>query len=161
MSSLISLNQEYINILHEIEQNDGLISNEIESNLIKNLNESKDKVSNYCLMLDAIDADIEFCKARINQAKEYVDRLEKKKESLKQIALSVVQSRNEKLEGNDGRWIGRRKSTSVNIIDESKIPSFYIKLKPELDKALIKQELSNGNFIEGAELVIKESLTWK
>lgn len=161
MSSLIHLNNEYQELLVSIKQNDGEISPELELLLTKNLIESKEKVSNFCLILDAHDNEIEFVKIKISEAKNYIEQLEKIQNRLKSIALQVVESRGSKLEGNFGRWINKRKSTSVNITDESKVPAYYLKIKTEIDKALIKADLNNGVVVDGADILTKESLAWK
>lgn len=51
--------------------------------------------------------------------------------------------------------ISYRKSEVVNIIDESKIPSEYIKVKTETSpmKAEIKKALKDGKVIDGVDLV--------
>ena len=52
-----------------------------------------------------------------------------------------------------------RSSQAVEIIDESKIPNEYIKVKTEVDKSAIREALLHGEVIEGAELKQNQSLT--
>lgn len=57
--------------------------------------------------------------------------------------------------------ISYRKSKSVEVVDEAKIPAEYWREKRELNKADIKQALENGIKIDGVTIVEKESLTIK
>ena len=56
--------------------------------------------------------------------------------------------------------ISYRKSTSVRVIDESKIPPEYIKVKEvfSVDKKAIAEKLKNFEPVDGATLDLKESV---
>lgn len=51
-----------------------------------------------------------------------------------------------------------RTSQQVEIIDEAKIPNIYIKVKTEVDKKALREDLKNGVIIEGATLKENKSL---
>lgn len=162
MSSLIQLNNDYVEIMKTIELNEGEISEEMELALTKNLIESKDKISGYVLLLDRFENEVEFVNNQIKKAKEYISKIEKQKDRLESIALKVIESKGSRLEGNNGNWINKRKSTSLEITDESKIPAIYSKIEVKIDKASVKEAiLKRGEQIDGC--IIKEniSLQWK
>lgn len=161
MSSLIQIHRDYLSILDQIKDNGGEITEQIETDLIKNLIQSKEKVSNYCLVLDKYESEISFMKAKVKEAVAFIDRLEKQKEHLERIALEVVKSKGEKLEGENGNWINKRKSKSLEIVDENSIPDFYKKISVSLDKASIKGAIAMGEEVPGAIIKENESLQWK
>lgn len=161
MSSLVQINREYLEIIKAIEDNGGEITEQIETDIIKNLIQSKEKVSNYCLILDRYESEIDFMKNKVKEAMAFIDRLENQKEKLERIALSVVNARGSKLEGEGGSWINKRKSTSVEITNKDIIPPIYFKVEPKIDVKAIKEALNNGEKIDGAELKENESLQWK
>lgn len=161
MSSLIKIHQDYLQILAAIEDNEGELTEQLEVDLVKNLIESQEKVSGYCLVLDKYSNEIAFMKDQIKKAKEYIDRLEKQQSKLEKIALEVIKSKGTKLDGTGGRYLSTRKSTQLNIIDESEIPSLYQKFEITYDKAAIKDALKKGEVIQGCELKENINLNWK
>jgi len=161
MSSLIELNKEYKDLMNLLSENEGEITQEIELQLTKNLIESKDKISGYVLMLDRYESEIEFTKSQIKKAKEYIDKLDAQKAKLEKIALDVVNSRGSKLEGNNGNWINKRKSSKLNVLDPDLIPSIYTKIEVKLDNAKIKEDLQKGIEIPGAVIEENLNLSWK
>ncbi len=56
-----------------------------------------------------------------------------------------------------------RKSESVKLTDESKLPELYVKTKTttSADKTAIKKALKAGEVIEGAEIEVKQNLQIK
>ena len=57
--------------------------------------------------------------------------------------------------------ISYRKSTSVNITDDSKIPAEFIKVEEvfKIDKKAIAEKLKEFEVVDGAELEVKENIT--
>jgi DNA repair ATPase RecN len=162
VSTLVQIHQDYLAIIEQIEANCGEITEQLETYMVKNLIESKEKVSNYCLILDKYTSEIEFMKAKVKEAVAFIDRLEKQKEHLEKIALDVVNAKGEKLEGVGGNWINKRKSVSLEIINESLIPPIYYKIETKLDKAAVKEAiLKRGEHIEGCVIRENTSLQWK
>ena len=49
-------------------------------------------------------------------------------------------------------------SESVNLFDESEVPSDYFKFEPKIDKTAIKKALKSGESVPGAELETKFNL---
>jgi hypothetical protein len=162
MSTLVQIHRDYLAIIDQIESNNGEISEELEKALITNLIESKEKVSNYCLVLDKYESEIEFMKSKVKEAVAFIDRLEHQKETLERIALDVVNAKGDRLEGDGGHWINKRKSASLEIVNESMIPPIYYKIETKLDKAAVKEAiLKRGEHIEGCVIRENTSLQWK
>ena len=162
MSSLVNIHQDYLRIMGQLEESGGELTESMALELIKNLNESLDKVSNYCLVLDSLENEIAFSKAKIKEANEYVAKVELAKQKLEAIALGVVNSRGSKLIGVGGRWINKRKSNSLVVLDESLVPAIYMKVTTSIDRAEIKNDiLKKGEVVPGCEIKENESLQWK
>lgn len=161
MSSLIQIHQDYLQILAAIEDNEGQLTEQLEIDLVKNLIESQDKVSGYCLVLDKYTNEIAFMKDQIKKAKEYIDRLERQQSKLEIIALEVIKSKGTKLEGTGGRYLSTRKSTKLDIYDDSLVPPIYSKIEIKLDNAAIKEALKKGEDVPGACLYENTNLSWK
>lgn len=160
MSSLISLAQEYQEILKEIELAEGQLSEALENRLAENLQKSAEKVSNYVLMLDMLSNKSKFISEQIKKAQDYKAQIDSKIEFLESIAMRVIETTG-RLEGNNGSWISSRKNVKVHISDETKIPPTFYKIKTELDKAAIKEALKNGEQVEGAVLMETKHISWK
>lgn len=94
---------------------------------------------------------------------ERIKDTEKSIESLKKrLTYSMYAVGKDKLETTKAK-ISFKGSTSVNVLDESKIPYGYMTEKVEYkpDKVKIKQALENGQVIAGAELVSKTNIQIK
>jgi len=161
MSSLIALENEYKEIMQMIADNDGELTDMVETMLVKNLIESKTKVSGYCVILDRFEQEIEFANEQIKKAKDYVDKIKRQKDRLEMIALQVIQSKGARLEGDLGRWISTRKSSSVEITDPDLVPPIFAKVTVSLDKAAIKAAIASGDEVPGARISENLNVTWK
>jgi predicted nucleic acid-binding Zn-ribbon protein len=161
MSSLIALDNEYRELMQIIQDGDGEISPEVELALTKNLIESKDKVSGYIVVLDRFESEIEFANEQIKKAKDYVDKIKRQKDRLENIALQVIQSKGARLEGEMGRWISTRKSSSVEITDQDLVPPIFSKVTVSLDKSAIKAAIASGEEVPGARISENLNVTWK
>lgn len=108
--------------------------------------------------------------SRIDECKKYIEQLEnnkkkllKKHERLQKFLIDFMNKSNfEKISGNTSE-IKIRKNKSVNIFDINKIPNAYKNQKIEFvpDKSKIKQAILAGENIEGAELKVNSSLSFK
>jgi len=161
MSSLITLETEYKEIMQMIQDADGELTDMVETMLVKNLIESKQKVSGYCVILDRFEQEIEFANEQIKRAKEYVEKIKRQKDRLEMIALQVIQSKGTRLDGEMGRWISTRKSSSVEITDQDLVPPIFSKVTVSLDKAAIKAAIASGEEVPGARISENLNVTWK
>ncbi len=102
---------------------------------------------------DSIKQELE----RLSKAKKSRER---KMESLKGYLVNVMQSlEKSKIETDLGTY-GLRKSKSVTILDQAKIPEEYIRVKEDVsvDKKGLAAVLKSGETVEGAALVENYSL---
>lgn len=163
MASLYEIKNEYLNVLNNIEfdEETGEILNLEELDNMESVFEEKAEA--VALYIKEQVALAEAIKAEEKSLYERRKKMENKSERLKTyLAESLVEVGRDKFETPKCK-LSFRKSTSVEIPDESLIPKEYLKetitYKP--DKTLIKQDIQNGCVVEGATLVEKRSLQVK
>ena len=121
--------------------------------------ERNNKIENVALWIKNLRADAEAYKA---EAQAFVDRkkaAERKIESLTRLLEITLRGRKFKTERVQ---IGYRKSDSVQIDKNAKLPDEYLRIRePEPDKAALKKALKDGVEIEGAWLEEKLNMQVK
>jgi Siphovirus Gp157 len=163
LPSLIQIESELSAINNDIMSNDGLINEVQEAQLKALLIMEKDKVDAYCMMLDRIESETTFVEQRIEEAKNYIKRLQSVKENMSRIALSGINQKGEKLIGTTGRYMTTRKSKKVIVQDDTLLTDEYLRTKhtQEADKVKIKEALEKGEAVPGCHLEENVSLQWK
>ena len=121
--------------------------------------ERNNKIENVALWIKNLRADAEAYKA---EAQAFVDRkkaAERKIESLTRLLEITLRGRKFKTERVQ---IGYRKSDSVQIDKDAKLPDEYLRFRePEPDKAALKKALKDGVEIKGAWLEEKLNMQVK
>ena len=120
---------------------------------------TEEKVEGYCQVIKELQADLDKFKAesdrlaaRMKTTKNGIDRM---KNSLLTFLSASGQSKVKA--GTFSVSVGTSKQT--NILDESLIPAeFKIPQPDKIDKKAIKDAIENGQDVEGAEIVINESV---
>ena len=119
----------------------------------------EDKVEGYSMVIRNIESDVDGLDKEIKRLTERKKMLENGIDRMKknlQFALAATGKRKVQTEK---FTVSLRKSTSVRIVDESKIPEEFFKVKTErtISKKELAQRLKEQE-IDGAELVENESL---
>lgn len=140
----------------------GEIDQEKANRLLEGLQEAWDtKLENIGLFIKNIEAE---AKAIKEEEKNLADRrkaLENKSESLKnylQYALDL--QKKDKFETAKIR-VSFRSSQQLVILDETKVPSEFLKVKTEIDKTAIKTAIKEGATFDYATIVDKKNLQIK
>ena len=132
------------------------IDEEVKNEIIENIKlQMETKAENIIAVIRNYETRIEGIKAEEKRLMEYRKSEEKKLERLKEYTTYCIELLgNKKLDTTLGRISLRKKPATLNIIDESLIPSQYKEIiqTVKVDKAQIKKDLKEGN-IEGVELV--------
>lgn len=159
---LYELTQSYRN-LENLGEQEGLTVEMIQEALGQVEEDINTKIENTCKVIKEIEADAlgidEEIKRLIVLKKQKENTAKKLKEyvefEMNGIGLNKVEGKLFK--------ISFRKSKIVRIIDETKIPKEFIKVKTTetVSKTDLGKALKNGEFIEGAELVESRSLQIK
>ena len=117
------------------------------------------KIENTALFLKNLLSDAEQLKAEKMRFAERQKQAETKAESLKTYLDMFLAG--EKFSSTKVT-ISYRKSSSVDVIDISKIPEKYLKFAdPTADKTALNAALKNGEVIEGAKIVEKNNIQIK
>ena len=127
-----------------------------------------EKLVNIACLIKSLDAEAEAIKNEKIKLGNRQKAVENKAEWLRQyisnyLKMTVGEDNIPKFKLKDPRAvIGFRKSTVVDITDESKISKEYLVPQPsKVDKTKIKDDLKAGKTIDGAKLVDKENLSIK
>lgn len=123
-------------------------------------NEKVDNIICYIKNLNALNDAIE---SEIKALGERKKANNKKVENLTNYVLTTMKMREmDKLETAKNK-VSFRKSKSLNVVDESKIPSIYFteKIEHKVNKKAITDAIKQGYEIEGCELVEKTNLIIK
>jgi len=129
--------------------------------LYNELHESlSDKLENSGKVLKQLQADADALKAEEARLKQRRQVVENNIDKLKELMMSAMNSCGESKIKTQLFSFSIRASESVKITDESLLTDGYIRVKTvrEPDKKAIKETLDKGVDVEGAEIVINESL---
>lgn len=139
---LYDIAQEELDLLCEIEELEGELTPELEERLKINEANMAKKMEGYCKL---------------------IKRAERSQEWMKGAMLDVMEGLDKPKVSAGTYTVGTRKSTAVNIIDESAIPARYASevVAVKIDKTAIKDAIKNGEEVPGAKLVERKSLTIK
>lgn len=102
--------------------------------------------TNAKMLIDGIKDHIEHLRKRS-------ERFDHRKQVARKLIMQIMETANlKKLELANGTISVSNTPQSVQIIDESKIPDEYFRIKKEIDKTKIKDALKDGVEIEGVQL---------
>lgn len=122
--------------------------------------ELKNKSSNFIKYIKNLLAEAEMAKQESERLTSLRKAKEKKVENLKHYLVTALQGLEvKKVETELGSY-GLRKSSSVEILDISKIPQEFVRRTEEIsiDKKELGKYIAQGNYIEGAIKVENYSL---
>ncbi|WP_107842019.1 siphovirus Gp157 family protein [Metasolibacillus meyeri] len=118
-----------------------------------------DKLEGYAMVIKNIESDIEGLKAEEKRLAERRKAMESNVKRMKDSMYDALLT----VEGNrlktDKFTFSLRKSTSVQIEDESLIPQQFIQTETKISKTELSKALKNGESIAGASLVENQSLS--
>lgn len=135
-----------------------------EKDLVEILNSGKDGLDRGFWVVSTLTSENEAIEIEIHRLNALKARNERSIARLKGYAEVIMTSTGtSKLLGNFGRGFHLRVSTSVQVLDESRIPEEYTRVKTtiEPDKAAILKLLREGGSVPGTELAYKKSVIVK
>lgn len=155
--------QEELDLLNEIEELDGELTPELEERLKINEANMAKKMEDYCKAIRYYEMTVANAKSEKERLDKLIKRSERSQQWLKDAILNVMNATGKPKVSAGTFTVGTRKSTSVNIIEESAIPARYARevVTVKIDKTAIKDAIKNGEEVPGAQLVERKSLTIK
>jgi len=158
MASLWQLTQEELSFISLMEENGGEVNDEIMEELAIRKENFKHKAEAYAKFILKLESEAEQAAAEIKR----IQALKKAKENtvlrLKETLLAALMVFTEE----DAKGIRRyetplaklstRKSQSVEVLDETLLPSEFWVIKREVSKSTISQAIKDGEEVPGAQL---------
>lgn len=158
--TLYEINQDYLRLMSEIEENDGEMTPELEQALAINEADHAAKLEAYGQIIANYKAEAEACKAEAARLKTKADRALKAADRLKDT-ISFFLTATDRRKAAAGVWsFSLRDSKAVNVTDEEAIPEIFWreKVTREVSKTDIKAAIEGGQVVPGAEIVTNVSL---
>lgn len=161
--NLFKIAQEELDLLNEIEELEGELTPELEERLKINEANMAKKMEDYCKAIRYYEMTVANAKSEKERLDKLIKRSERSQQWLKDAILNVMNATDKPKVSAGTFTVGTRKSTAVNIIDESAIPARYANevVTVKIDKTAIKDAIKNGEEVPGAQLVERKSLTIK
>lgn len=159
---LYELTQNYRN-LENLEEQEDLTVEMIQEALGQVEEDINTKIENTCKVIKEIEVDVLGIDEEIKRLTNFKKQKENTVKKLKEyIEFEMNGIGLNKIEGKLFK-VSFRKSKAVKIIDETKIPKEFIKVKTteNISKTDLSKALKNGEVIEGAELIENRSLQIK
>lgn len=160
---IFKIAQEFLDLLNEIEELEGELTPELEERLKINEANMAKKMEGYCKLILWYDTQILAAKEETERLRKLIRRAERSQGWLKGAMIDVMAGLDKPKVSAGTFTVGTRKSTAVNIIDESAIPARYASevVTVKIDKTAIKDAIKNGEEVPGAQLAERRLLTIK
>lgn len=166
-NSLFNISREYVDIINEIEMNEGEITPELEERLTLSIKDKEIKVSNYLKLLKTWDSNVELADKEVLRAVEFKNKYLKYIEKIKKYLLQgvlILGDEGKEVTTKTGKKFKSRsieygthkltakRSPKVEILDENDIDLKYTKTEITIkdltaeQAAKISAGLDKGNF---------------
>ena len=151
MATLYEIEEVFKGLLEYAEENDGDIT-EIVGELEAVRADFETKAENYWRMIKNLTAEADALKAEKQKLEQKQRRAERLADSLKERMANAMQTfEKDKVKTQFGSF-SFRKSTSVEILDETVIPDDFFRVKKEVQKSVIADAIKAGDVVPGAAL---------
>jgi Siphovirus Gp157 len=159
--SLYHIEKEYQALASEIIEAGGELTPELETALAINKDSLQLRAVQFALIIKEQEGEVELVKKEISRLNALKASREKSNERLEAIIKAAMELYEVTEIRGENFKLSFRKSTSLKITDESKIPAYFKEKVPESWKPInadIKAALTKGETVEGAELVNNKNL---
>lgn len=160
--TLFQIKTEYQQIVDALVESGGELTPEIEQSLKINQDQLQEKAINYGYVIKQADYEVDMIDqeiARLQAMKKSREAMVNKLKSTISDAMTLYGI--DKIESSMMK-LSFRKSETVEITNESLIPSEYLITQPvKISKALIKDSIKSGNEVPGATISINFNLQIK
>lgn len=161
-NNLFHIQQQYLDLMRQIEDAEGEITPEIDQALTLTQNQLQEAAINIASVIKTFDYNRDIVTVEIDRLTNLKNKITKSKELLKsRLSQSMQQFGIERIDS-PTLTISFRRSKAVEIIDELEIPAAYFNQPPpKPDKTAIKEAIQRGEEVSGAELVERLNLQIK
>lgn len=159
--NLYEIDQQYKELQEIIQMNDGELPEDLEEQFDKVCEDRNTKITNIIRFIRNLQSDVNSIDYEIIRLSVMATTLNAKYNRLKTYLSAVI--------GDGNKWqspegvISWRKADSVNITDESRLPTAFITIKEvkSINKKLIKDAIIAGNSVPGAEIITNNHIQIK
>lgn len=161
-NNLFNIQRQYLDLMRQIEEAEGEITPEIDQALTLTQNQLQEAAINIGYVIKTFDYNEAVLKAEIDRLTNLKHKVAKSRELLKnRLSESMQHFGIEKIESTTLK-LSFRKSKAVVITDEKVIPAAYLNQPPpEPDKTAIREAISSGIAVPGAEIIERKNLQIK
>ena len=161
--TLYDINEEYLRLMQQVEENEGEMTPELEQALAINEENHSAKLESYAAIIANYNAEAEACKAESKRLKDKADRVVAHAQRLKDAIVHFL-TVTDRRKVAAGTWsMSLRDTEAVSVTDEAAIPADYWREKVErsVDRMAVKAAIKGGTEIPGCTLVTNTSLQIK
>ncbi len=161
--SLYDIRVEHLQLLDEIEQNEGELTPELEQALSLTNEQFQEKSISYGFVIKKFEDNISLIDLELARLYNLKDAAIKRRDLFKQRLSDAMQAFGFEKITTPLLTLSFRKSQSVEIYDEQKVPEDYwsVKTVRNVSKELIKSDLKRGIEVPGAQFIYKDNLQIK
>ena len=121
-----------------------------------------EKLESYCKIIRQSEADAESLKVEIDRLKDKKLKAENAVTRMKSAILYFLDSAGKNKADAGVFKVSKRRSQAVKVYDETLVPKeYFVQKKPELSKTKIKEAITAGETVQGAEMVENYSVIIK
>ena len=159
--NLFNISTEYLQLMQELENNEGEITPELVTKLTINETDFEKKATAYRHTIIGWRSKIALIKEEIKRLKSLEGSLNNSIETLTTNIDVALKSRDiNKLDLGINGGFSYRKSTIVEV-DETRLPEQWYRITKSVNKEELSKYMKEGNIVEGAELISRSNLQIK
>lgn len=161
--NLFQITNEMQSIMNELIENGGELTPELEAMLTITESQLKEKAVNYAMVIRSMDYETNIIDEEIKRLQALKKTRQNAIERLKSALTNAMEQCGMDSIETPTNKISFRKSQSLEIIDETKVPKQYKTqvVTTKVDKNAIKQDIKNGIAVDGVELINSKNIQIK
>jgi len=159
MTNLFEIKEEYLALLDQVRENDGIVTEELEKKLVITIENMREKCHAYRSYIVTLQGENNVIDDEIKRLQAIKKRNNNTIEYLNNKVLSVVIEHGAFMHENV--TFTKRRSQYVKVEDVDSLPEEFKKTKVEANKKAITEHLKNGAEIHGCSLEDRESLVMR
>lgn len=157
-NNIFQIQKEYLDVINSILENDGEVSDSDYELLNSITTQLEHKGKSYYYIIKQLKGDVDMIANEMERLRKMKQARENLIERLRTMLLNAMQLIGVEKIKSDMVSISIRATTSVNVVDEEKVPSKYVTWHRKIDKRMISDDIKNGVDVDGVQLEENKSL---
>lgn len=161
--SIYHIQSDHLELMREIENNDGEITPEINERLGLTKEHFEEKAVSYGYLMKSINDEVTILKSEIDRLTGILKAKESLEAQLKSRVVEAMVSMNIEKVSKNNLTLSLRKSDQLLISEDAMIPDKYLSKKLTItpDKTALKTDIKAGKKIKGVSIITKQNLQIK